>query len=150
MDSEPNSGRRIAFVCVRNAGRSQMATAYAEREKADRGLEDLEIVTGGTHPVDDVHEVVAEAMAEEGFDLSDRTPQEVSTETLETCDRVATMGCSTLELDAGVDVRDWDLPDPGEEDLERVREIREEVRERVSALFDELESDGTVEAEREG
>ncbi|NKE36385.1 low molecular weight phosphatase family protein [Natronococcus sp. JC468] len=139
METDPT---RVAMVCVQNAGRSQMATAYAEREREARGLEDaVEIVSGGTHPAESIHDVVREAMAEEGFDLSDRTPREVSDSELEACDYVATMGCSTLELDADTDVRDWDLEDPHGKDLERVREIREDVRERVEALFDELEAD---------
>ena len=131
---------RVAFVCVQNAGRSQMSTAFAQREVRRRGLEDAVAVhTGGTHPADHVHEVVVEVMAEEGFDLSDRTPREIPTAELESCDYVATMGCSTLELDAtGVDVRDWALDDPDGEDRERVREIRAEIRDRVTALFDEV------------
>jgi len=141
-DSQPT---RIAFVCVQNAGRSQMATAFAERERDRRGLDDrVEILTGGTHPADEVHDVVVEVMAEEGIDLSDRTPREVSTDDLESCAVVATMGCSTLSLDtsSGVDVRDWDLDDPHGQDTERVREIRDEIERRVVAVFDELERDG--------
>jgi len=132
---------RVAFVCVQNAGRSQMSTAFAEREREERGLGDsVGILTGGTHPADHVHEEVVEVMTEEGFDLSDRTPRAITTEELESCDYVATMGCSTLELDAtGVDVRDWALADPDGQDLEGVREIREEIGERVSDLFDEIE-----------
>jgi protein-tyrosine-phosphatase len=130
---------RLAFVCVRNAGRSQMATAFAERERERRGL-DVEIVTGGTHPADAVHDVVVAAMREAEIDLSDRTPREISTAELESCDVVATMGCSTLELDASeVEIRDWALDDPGEQPIERVREIRDEVEARVVALFDEIE-----------
>ena len=131
---------RVAFVCVQNAGRSQMSTAFAERERERRGLDgEVEILTGGTDPADRVHEEVVEVMAEEGFDLSDRSPREVSTGELESCDHVATMGCSTLALDAGVDVRDWALDDPDGEDTERVRAIRDEIRGRVSGLFDEIE-----------
>jgi len=129
---------RVAFVCVRNAGRSQMAAAFAERERDRRGL-DVEILSGGTRPADEVHGVVAEAMAEAGFDLSDRAPTAVSDTELRACDRVATMGCSTLELNADVDVHDWALTDPGGEDIETVREIREEVASRVVDLFDDLE-----------
>ncbi|WP_425492198.1 low molecular weight phosphatase family protein [Halovivax limisalsi] len=129
---------RIAFVCVRNAGRSQMATAFAERERDRRGRDDVEIVTGGTHPADGIHDVVVEAMAEAGVDLSGRTPREISTAELETCDVVATMGCSTLELDARVDVRDWNLSDPHGQDVETVREIRDTIDGRVRELFDEL------------
>ncbi|PSP81091.1 low molecular weight phosphatase family protein [Halobacteriales archaeon QS_1_68_20] len=135
---------RIAFVCVRNAGRSQMAAAFAERERADRDLEeDVEILTGGTRPADEVHPEVVDAMAEEGMDLSDRTPREITDDELRTFDYVATMGCSTLDLGApdGVDVRDWALADPGGKDLERVREIRNEVEALVAATFDDVEDD---------
>jgi len=134
---------RVAFVCVQNAGRSQMATAFAERERDRRGLEDaVEIRTGGTHPAEDVHDVVVEVMGEKDVDLSDRTPRKISTAELESCDYVATMGCSTLELDAGdasLDVRDWALADPDGTDRDRVRDIRADVRDRVRALFDEIE-----------
>ena len=136
---------RVAFVCVQNAGRSQMSTAFAERERERRGLDgEVEILTGGTDPADRVHEEVVEVMAEEGFDLSDRSPREVSTGELESCDHVATMGCSTLELDADgsdVDVRDWALDDPDGQPVERVREIRDTVADNVAALFDEIEAD---------
>jgi len=80
-------------------------------------------------------------MAETGIDLSDRTPREVSTAELEACDLVATMGCSTLDLDASVEVRDWALDDPDGKDPERVREIRETVADNVRQLFDELEAE---------
>jgi protein-tyrosine-phosphatase len=131
---------QFGFVCVQNAGRSQMSTAFAEREVDRRDLDDsVRIVTGGTHPADHVHEEVVTVMDEIGIDLSDRTPQEVSTETLNSCDVVATMGCSTLELDAdSVEVRDWALDDPDGQDPDAVRAIREEIEERVVALFDEF------------
>ena len=134
---------QFGFVCVQNAGRSQMSTAFAEREVERRGLGDrVEIVTGGTHPADHVHEEVVTVMDELGIDLSDRTPREVSTETLNACDVVATMGCSTLELDAdSVEVRDWALDDPDGQDLDAVRAIRDEIDERVTALFDEFVDD---------
>jgi len=129
---------RFGFVCVQNAGRSQMSTAFAERERDTRGLSDrVEILTGGTHPADEVHPEVVDAMQELDIDLSDRVPQEVSTAELNECDVVATMGCSTLELDADVEVRDWALDDPHGQSIERVREIRDDIERRVSALFDE-------------
>jgi len=142
MTPEPTTGHTtVAFVCVRNAGRSQMATAYAEMERERRGL-DIEILTGGTDPAEHVHDVVIEAMREEGVDLSGRTPREVTADELAACDYVATMGCSTLDLDGvdGVEVRDWALPDPGGADIDTVRGIREEVRRRVRELFDEIEA----------
>ena len=135
---------RLAFMCVQNAGRSQMATAFAEHEREHRGLDDaVEILTGGTRPADHVHEEVIEVMHEEGIDLSERTPREITTEKLQSCDYVATMGCSTLDVDENartVDIRDWDLPDPAGQDRETVREIRDEVKHRVDTLLDEVTS----------
>jgi len=135
---------KLAFVCVQNAGRSQMSAAFAEYERKRRGLEDVEIVTGGTDPAEAVHPEVVETMAELDIDISGRTPREVSTAELNDCDVVATMGCSTLELNADTDVRDWALPDPDGQSPERVREVREQVRERVEDLFDEIAPETTA------
>ncbi|NHN46415.1 low molecular weight phosphatase family protein [Halostella sp. JP-L12] len=136
---------RFGFVCVQNAGRSQMSAAFAERERDRRGLDDrVEVVTGGTDPAEEVHGEVVEAMRDADVDLSGRTPREVSTAELEACDVVATMGCSTFSLDADVDVRDWALDDPDGEGPERVREIRDEIDRRVRALFDEFFGRGPV------
>ena len=135
---------RVAFMCVQNAGRSQMSAAFARRERERRELEgQVEILTAGTHPADTVHEEVIEAMTEIGIDLSTRTPREISLEELQSCDYVATMGCSTLDVgDVGddVDVRDWALEDPDGKDPDRVREIREEIEGRIVELFDELDA----------
>ena len=135
--ADTDSKTVLTFMCVRNAGRSQMATAFAEREVSARGLaDDVEIVTGGTAPADSVHGVVLEALAEVDLDVNGREPQPISDGTLEGSDFVATMGCSTLEL-PGVDTDDWDLDDPGERPIEEVRPIRDEIERRVVALFDE-------------
>jgi protein-tyrosine-phosphatase len=132
---------RVAFVCVQNAGRSQMSTAFAEREVAERDLADhVEIVTGGTDPADHVHDEVVEIMRELDIDLAERTPREVSTAELEACDLVVTMGCSTLALDADVEVRDWALTDPDGQDMDAVRAIRDDISERVSDVFDDIEA----------
>lgn len=135
---------RIAFMCVQNAGRSQMSTAFAERERERRGLENrVEILTGGTHPADHVHDEVIDVMEEVGFDLSDRTPREITLDELRSCDYVATMGCSTLdvgEVGDDVNIRDWALDDPDGQELDQVREIRDEIEGRVTALFDEFSS----------
>ena len=132
----------LGFVCVQNAGRSQMATAFAERERSRRGLEDtVHILTGGTHPAEAVHPEVIEAMAEIDIDLSDRVPQKVSASDLNSATIVATMGCSTLELDTDVEVRDWALDDPHGQSLEEVRRIRDKIQQRVSDLFDEYTSE---------
>ena len=122
-----------------------MSTAFAERERERRGLEDsVEIITGGTHPSDNVHDEVVTVMQDHNIDLSDRVPREVSTDELESCDVVATMGCSTLELDADdVDVRDWALDDPDGQDLDGVRAIRDDIEQRVTDLFDEVDTCGS-------
>ena len=147
----PTEPLRIGFVCVQNAGRSQMASAFAERERGQRDLaETVAIVTGGTHPAEHVHEAVVTAMRETGLDLADRTPHEITIQELNACDIVATMGCSTLDIeavDADVDVRNWDLPNPAGQDPEYVREIRETINQRVRTLFDEVSDradDGTT------
>lgn len=119
-----------------------MSVAFAKRERKERGLEDkVEVLTGGTHPADEVHPEVVEAMQEVGIDISTQEPQEVSTGELNECDVVATMGCSTLELDADVEVRDWALDDPHGQDMETVRAIRDEIEQRVTDLFDEYVSE---------
>lgn len=136
---------RVAFVCVQNAGRSQMATALADQERRDRELEgEVEILTGGTNPANHVHDVVVDVMDADGVDLSDRTPREIAQSELATCDHVATMGCSPLELDAAnttAEVRDWALADPDGKNFDEVREIKAEVRQRVRQLFDEIEQE---------
>lgn len=136
------TNRRFGFVCVQNAGRSQMATAFAERERERRGLADsVEILTGGTDPADDVHPEVVEAMQEVDIDLSDRLPRAVSDDELADCTVVATMGCSTLELSDDVAQRDWALDDPHGQSVETVRRIRDDIEERVANLFDEFASE---------
>ena len=134
----------LGFVCVRNTDRSQMASAFAELER-DRRAANVEILTGGTHPTDEVHEEVIEVMGEDGIDLEDRTPREITTEELESCTVVATMGCSSLdvsEAESNTEIRDWALDDPAGKEIETVREIREEIEGRVRTLFDELDGGG--------
>jgi len=134
---------RVAFVCVQNAGRSQMATVFAEWERRERDLEsEVEILTGGTRPADHVHDVVVEAMSDAGFDLTERTPRAISPEELAETDVVVTMGCSAADVCPATwsgENRDWDLADPEGKPLEAVRAIRDEVRRRVRAFFDEIE-----------
>ena len=134
---------RVAFMCVQNAGRSQMATAFAEQERASREWEDsVEILTGGTHPADHIHNEVVTVMHEKDIDTSDRRPKAITTEELEACDYVATMGCSTLDVsesEANVDIRDWALNNPAGKDLDEVRAIRDDIQNRVELLFDEIE-----------
>lgn len=146
--SDAQTNHRIAFVCVQNAGRSQMATAFAERERARRGAgNQIEVITGGTDPADRVHEVVVEAMKEREIDLGERTPREVTPAELQSVDLVITMGCSASEVCPATwngENRDWALTDPHGQPMEIVRDIRDEIEHNVVALFDELldEADG--------
>ncbi|MFP4530795.1 MAG: low molecular weight phosphatase family protein [Halodesulfurarchaeum sp.] len=138
-----DSPRTVAFVCVQNAGRSQMAYAFARRAVAERGLEDeIELLTGGTRPADHVHEAVIDAMDEVGFDLRDRTPREITVEETRDSDYVITMGCSAEDVcPAGWagESRDWDLDDPDGKSPAAVAEIRDEIEARVEDLFDEIQ-----------
>jgi arsenate reductase len=146
MDDTPSSApTRIAFVCVQNAGRSQMASAFAGRELERRGLDGtFDLVTGGTRPADHVHPEVIESMAEVGIDLGDRTPREVTFEEIQRSDYVITMGCSADDVCPagwGGENRDWALPDPENEPPTEVARIRDEIERRVVELFDELQPD---------
>ncbi|HKL30515.1 MAG TPA: low molecular weight phosphatase family protein [Natrialbaceae archaeon] len=142
--TEPNADAdtAVAFVCVENAGRSQMAAAFAERELAERDLDGgITVVSGGTDPAEHVHEVVVEAMGEVGIDVSDRQPRAITPAELAEVEYVVTMGCSADDVCPATwrgDARDWALDDPGGQDLATVREIRDEIRRRVSDLIDEL------------
>lgn len=147
-NTDTTASIRLA-LCVQSAGRSQIATVFAGRERGQRGLDDhVDLLTGGTQPADQIHPDVLEAMDEVGFDLSDRIPREITIADLQSCGYVVTMGCSTLDVRTHVDVHDWALDDPSGQKRDRVREIREEIEARVTALFDELVesrhvSDGT-------
>jgi arsenate reductase len=141
-ETEPT---QIAFVCVQNAGRSQMAYAFARRELAARNLERVfDLVTGGTRPADHVHPKVVEAMAEVGMDVLYRPPREVTFEEVQSSDYVITMGCSVESIcPAGWagESRDWDLDDPDGRSSVELAEIRDEIERRVCQLLDELVED---------
>jgi protein-tyrosine-phosphatase len=118
-----------------------MAAAFAEREREERGADWLEIVTGGTDPADHVHEEVVEVMREKGFDLSGRTPRELTPEELRDCDYVITMGCSAEDACPATwngENCDWGLDDPDGQELDVVRAIRDDIEARVAELFEEL------------
>lgn len=136
---------QIAFVCVQNAGRSQMADAFGRQELEDRDLDDrVSIVTGGTRPAEHVHDEVIEEMGEIGVDLSDRTPREITFEETADSEYVITMGCSAEDVCPATwsgDSRDWDLDDPDGKPPEEVAAIRDEIERRVTELFDEIETE---------
>lgn len=132
---------RIAFVCVGNAGRSQLATTFAERERDRRGLDGVEIVTGGTDPRDRVDDNVVAALREQGIDISDRSPRRITADDVADADYVVTMGCSVDEFAPdGWDgtAERWELDHSGD-GLDAVRAQRDEIENRVSEFFDGIE-----------
>lgn len=136
---------RIAFVCVGNAGRSQLATALAERQRERRGLDDLEIVTGGVDPADRLHDDVVEVLREEGIDIGDREPRQITAEDVEDAAYVVTMGCSVDDFvsdDWDGTAERWELDHPGGDDLDATRAQRDEVEDRVVEFFDRADFGG--------
>lgn len=132
---------RALFVCLHNAGRSQISEALFRRAAGERH----EARSAGTTPADRVHPEVVEAMAELGIDLGDRRPRKLSREDAEWADVVVTMGCGDeCPYIPGKRYLDWDLADPKGRPLEAVRETREEVGRRVRALVEELDAAATV------
>ena len=127
---------RALFVCLHNAGRSQMSEALFRRAAEGRH----EARSAGTTPADRVHPEVAEAMAELGIDLSRQQPQRLSRKDAEWADVVVTMGCGDeCPYIPGKRYVDWDLEDPKGQPLEAVRKTREEIDRRVRALVAELD-----------
>jgi arsenate reductase len=125
----------VLFVCVHNAGRSQMAAALLERAAGDA----IEVRSAGSLPASALHPVVVEAMREIGIDLAGRQPRALDVEEVETSDVVITMGCGdACPVFAGVRYLDWELDDPSGASLEEVRAIRDEIDRRVRELADEL------------
>jgi protein-tyrosine-phosphatase len=125
----------VLFVCLHNAGRSQMSQALFE--SSARGAHEAR--SAGTTPGKRVHPEVVEAMSELGIDLSDRTPQRLTDELARWADVVVTMGCGdACPYIPGRRYLDWDLPDPKGRPLDEVREIRDEIGRRVKALVAEL------------
>ncbi len=128
---------RALFVCLHNAGRSQMSEALFARAAAGRH----EARSAGTTPGDRVHPEVVEAMAELGIDLSDRVPHRLGQEDAEWADVVVTMGCGDeCPYIPGKRYIDWDLQDPKGLPPEQVREIRDDIERRVGALVAELDA----------
>ena len=127
------------FVCLHNAGRSQMSRALFERAAAGRH----DARSAGTTPGDRVHPEVVEVMDELGIDLRDRRPQLLTTEDAEWADVVVTMGCGDeCPYIPGKRYIDWDLPDPKGQPIETVRLTRDQIAARVEALVGELDHGG--------
>lgn len=125
----------ILFLCIHNAGRSQMAAGFAREIGAGR----VDIYSGGSEPADTVNPVAVGAMAEVGIDISGFTPQRFTDELLEKVDVVVTMGCGdTCPFIPGKRYVDWPLDDPKGRPIEEVRRIRDEIRSRVEDLVAQL------------
>jgi arsenate reductase (thioredoxin) len=128
---------RVLFVCLHNAGRSQMSQALFERAADGRH----EARSAGTTPAERVHPEVVEAMAQLGIDVAGRRPRALSTEDAEWADVVVTMGCGDeCPYVPGKRYLDWDLPDPQGRPLDEVVATRDEIERRVGALVEELEA----------
>jgi protein-tyrosine-phosphatase len=127
----------VLFVCVHNAGRSQMAAGFLQALAGDR----VEVRSAGTAPKDSVNPVAVEAMAEEGIDVSAQTPKVLTDQAVIDSDYVITMGCGdACPFFAGKTYLDWQLDDPAGQGIEPVRVIRDEIRSRVEALIAEIDA----------
>ncbi|ASU61450.1 MULTISPECIES: arsenate reductase ArsC [Nocardiopsis] len=125
----------VLFVCVHNAGRSQMAAAWLSHLAGDR----VEVRSAGSAPADALNPAVVEAMAEVGVDITDQHPKILTTEAVEASDVCVTMGCGdTCPVFPGKRYLDWPLPDPAGQGVAAVRPIRDEIRRRVEELIGEL------------
>ena len=131
MASRPS----VLFVCIHNAGRSQMAAGFLRALGGDA----VEVRSAGSDPGPHINPAAAEAMAEVGIDISDQSPKLLSHEAVETSDVVITMGCGdACPVFPGISYRNWELDDPAGQGIDAVRPIRDEIKQRVQALIAEL------------
>jgi len=125
----------VLFVCVHNAGRSQMAAGYLSALGGDR----VRVLSAGSEPADRLNPIAVQAMAEEGIDIAGNTPAILTTDAVKESDVVITMGCGdTCPIFPGKRYEDWDLTDPAGRPIEEVRPIRDDIKQRVEALVAEL------------
>ncbi len=125
----------ILFVCVHNAGRSQMAAGFVQHLAGDR----VQVLSAGTQPADRINPVAVEAMAEVGVDIATAEPKVLMTSTVQESDVVVTMGCGDeCPYFPGKRYEDWELDDPAGRGIQQVRPIRDEIRARVEALLDDV------------
>jgi protein-tyrosine-phosphatase len=135
LGQESDGTPEVLFVCVHNAGRSQMAAALLERHAGGR----VHVRSAGSTPAKEIHPGVREALAEVGLDVSKEFPKPLTDDAVRAADVVVTMGCGdACPVYPGKRYLDWDLPDPAGKPIEEVRPIRDEIDRRVKALLDEL------------
>ena len=127
--------KTILFVCVHNAGRSQMAAGFMRTLGGDR----VEVLSAGSAPKDSINPIAVEAMAELGIDIADQQPKILTPESVQASDVVITMGCGdACPYYPGQRYEDWKLDDPAGQGIEPVRVIRDEIKGRIEALLAEL------------
>ena len=132
---EERQAPEVLFVCVQNAGRSQMAAGLLEQKAGER----VRILSAGSEPADRLNPAVVEAMNEIGIDLSTERPKQLEDGMVRESDVVITMGCGdACPIYPGKRYEDWDLEDPAGKDLDTVRGIRDEISRRIDRLVDEL------------
>jgi arsenate reductase len=125
----------ILFVCVHNAGRSQMAAGYARALAGDR----IDVLSAGSEPADQINPNAIAVMAEEGIDIAGSMPKILTTQSVKDSDVVITMGCGdTCPIFPGKRYEDWELVDPAGQTIEVVREVRDDIKGRIQALLAEL------------
>jgi arsenate reductase (thioredoxin) len=127
----------VLFVCVHNAGRSQMAAGYLRHLAAGR----IDVLSAGSQPADQVNPVAVAAMVEDGIDIGHEQPKTLTDTAVRQADVVITMGCGdACPIHPGTRHEDWDLDDPAGQDLPAVRPIRDDIRRRVEHLITQLTS----------
>ncbi len=125
----------VLFLCVHNAGRSQMAAGFT----IDMGADSIDVLSAGSNPGEALNPMAVQAMSEVGFDISGRVPQRWTSDMLQMVDVVVSMGCGDdCPVVPGTRRVDWDLADPAGQPIEVVREVRDEIRDHVAALLGEL------------
>jgi arsenate reductase (thioredoxin) len=125
----------VLFVCVHNAGRSQMAAGYMEELSQGR----VQVLSAGSAPKDQINPVAVQAMAEEGIDIAGNVPKILTTEAVKESDVVITMGCGDeCPFFPGKRYEDWELVDPAGKDITVVREVRDDIKQRVRQLLSEI------------
>jgi len=130
------AGAEVLFVCVHNAGRSQMAAALLEREASGQ----IRVRSAGSEPAEELNQAVVEAMREIGVDLHDRRPRRLEDQDVREADVVVTMGCGdACPFYPGKRYEDWELEDPAGKTLAEVRPIRDEIERRVRELISSLD-----------
>jgi arsenate reductase (thioredoxin) len=129
------SNPTVLFVCVHNAGRSQMAAGFLRHLAGDR----VTVLSAGSAPGESLNPTAVAVMAEEGIDIANEVPQLLSVDSVKASDVVITMGCGdACPVFPGKRYEDWELEDPAGKDLERVRQIRDDIRGRIETLLGEL------------